>query len=295
MKVFALLMMLVCTASVFADEPQTIDVWPGVAPGEKADAPPEQWGPAKPGAKPSKRVTGVTHPTLTIFRPEKDKDTGVAVIVAPGGGYKALMMDYEGEDVAKWLNTIGVTGVVLKYRVPGHENEPKYLAALQDAQRTVSLVRSKAAEWRIKPDHIGFLGFSAGGHLTAAVSTNFDKPAYPAIDSVDQVSSRPDFSVVVYPGGILDKDTGKLSAEIRVSSATPPAFIVQATDDRVNSENSAYYYLALNRAGVKAELHLYATGGHGFGMKPTTQPVATWPQRLEAWMHSQKVLAEPVQ
>ena len=266
-----------------AEERQTMNVWADKAPGEKASASqPEDWK--------GKRVTNVTTPTLEFFRPQKDTDTGVAVIVCPGGGYQALMMDYEGEDVAKWLNTLGITGIVLKYRVPAEKDQPRYLPALQDAQRTISIVRSKAKEWGIKPDKIGILGFSAGGHLAAAASTNFDKRSYESSDEVDQVSCRPDFAVVIYPGGVVRRDSGELSPEIRVTAQTPPAFIVQAHDDRVNSENSVYYYLALKHAGVPAELHIYATGGHGFGLKPSDKPCSTWPQRCAEWMRSQGIL-----
>ena len=162
------------------------------------------------------------------------------------------MMDYEGEDVAAWLNTLGVTGIVLKYRVPGREGEPQHVPALQDAQRSLSLVRSRAAEWGIDPSRLGMLGFSAGAHLTAAASTNFDKRAYEPIDEIDKQSCRPDFAVVIYPGGVFDKAKGELAPEIRVTKETPPTFIVQANDDRVNSENSVFYYLALKHAGVAA-------------------------------------------
>ena len=264
------------------DAPPALNVWPGKPPGDAGNIGAEQ--------EQKRRVTNVTHPTLTVFRPAKDKDTGIAIVVCPGGGYKALMMDYEGDDVARWLNTIGITGIVLKYRVPAPEGLPPYLPALQDAQRTISLVRSKAAEWGIDPARIGMLGFSAGGHLTAATSTNFDKRAYDPIDAVDQVSCRPDFAVVIYPGGVVEKGTDNLSASIRVSPQTPPAFIVQATDDKVNSDNSVFLYLALKRAGVPVEMHLYASGGHGFGMKPTTRPCGTWPQRCEDWLRDRGIL-----
>ncbi len=268
--------------SVGAHGTMTLDVWPGKAPGETGQVGPEQWS--------GKKVTNVTHPTLQVFRPEKDKDTGVAIVVCPGGGYKSLMMDYEGEDVARWLNTIGVTGIVLKYRVPAPEGMPKYAPALQDAQRSIGLVRSKAKEWGIDAGRVGILGFSAGGHLACAASTNFDKRSYDPIDSADKESCRPDFAVVVYPGGVLEKGTDQLSPEIHVTGQTPPAFIVQAHDDRVNSENSVYYYLALKKAGVPAELHIYSAGGHGFGMKQTDKPVATWADRLAEWMRSRGVL-----
>lgn len=260
---------------------QTLTVWPGKPPGAAQDVQ-EKWD--------KKKVTNVTRPTLEVFRPEKDKDTGVAVIVCPGGGYQALMMDYEGEDVAHWLNTIGVTGIVLKYRVPAPQGAPKWEPALQDAQRSVSIVRSNAKEWGIDPSRIGMLGFSAGGHLAAATSTNFDQRSYDRIDSIDEVSDRPDFAVVIYPGGVVQRGKDTLSPEIRVSPQTPPMFIVQANDDRVNSDNSVFLYLALKRAGVPAEVHIYAAGGHGFGLRPSDKPCSTWPQRCAEWMRSQGIL-----
>ena len=281
-----LTLVLCLSAAAFADEPSTLDVWPANPPGGKIAAE-EQWQ--------GKHVTNVSKPTLEVLRPEKDKDTGVAVLVCPGGGYKSLMMDYEGEDVARWLNTIGITGIVLKYRVPAPEGTPKYEPALQDAQRSLSLVRSKAKEWGLKEDRIGMLGFSAGGHLTAAASTNFDKRSYEAADDIDKVSCRPDFAVVIYPGGVIEKSAdGKtaegLSPEIRVSAETPPTFIAQANDDKVNSENAALLYLALKHAKVPAELHIYAKGGHGYGLRRTALPITTWPQAVEVWLHTIGVL-----
>ena len=285
--VFACTVALLAPASRAAD-PLTLDVWPGgKAPGNAGPAVDEKWD--------GKKVTNVTRPTLTVFRPDKDKDVGAAVIVCPGGGYKSLMMDYEGEDVARWLTTLGVTGIVLKYRLPAPEGTPRWAPALQDAQRSVSLVRSKAAEWGIDPQRIGVLGFSAGGHLSAAVSTNFDKRTYDAVDDVDKSSCRPDFAVLVYPGGVLEKGadgkpTEKLSAEVRVTPQTPPAFIVMADNDPVNPVNAVTYYLALKHAGVPAELHVYSAGGHGFGIKKTDKPAATWPERCAEWMRGQGIL-----
>ncbi|HSI35318.1 MAG: alpha/beta hydrolase [Phycisphaerae bacterium] len=306
---YAILIALILAPTLRADEPLTLNVWPAAAPGETRTVQ-EKWAnPAKPGEKPIKRVTDVTQPTLTVYRPPADKDTGAAVIVAPGGGYKALMMDYEGEDVARWLVTHGVTGIVLKYRLPAPEGTPRHLPALQDAQRSISLVRSRAAEWKIDSQRIGMLGFSAGAHLSAACSTNFDRRAYPAADDIDKVSCRPDFAVLVYPGLIIEKPptpgstlppggappagplSATLSPEIRVTKDAPPAFVVMGHDDRVDSENAVFYYLAMKRAGASAELHVYATGPHGFGIKPSEKPHGTWPDRLTDWMKQQKVVA----
>jgi acetyl esterase/lipase len=186
-----------------------------------------------------------------------------------------------------------VTGIVLKYRVPrrpGDAKDKPPIWPLQDAQRAMSLVRGKAKDWGLDPKRIGMLGFSAGGHLTAATATNFDKRAYDTIDEIDKVSCRPDFAVLIYPGGLTAKDKDELAPEIRVTAESPPAFFAHAGDDKVKADNSALMYLALKRAGVPAELHVYASGGHGFGLRPSAQPCSKWPESCAAWMRSQGFL-----
>ena len=289
--VAAMFCAVVSFASVCAAEAgPTLDVWPGVAPGETGAIPEEKLEVNQPGEKPLKKITNVSKPTLTVFRPAKEKDTGMSVIIAPGGGYRMLMMDYEGEDVATWLNGLGITGIVLKYRIPGREGQSKHLAALQDAQRAVSIVRAKAKEWNLDPTKIGMLGFSAGGHLTGAASTNFEKRLYETKDEIDAVSCRPDFSILIYPGGMLDKEKPGLASEIMVSEKTPPAFLVMSHDDKVNSENCIYYYLALKKANVSAEMHIYAQGGHGYGMRVGEKPHNKWITRCEEWLRVQGIL-----
>lgn len=278
-----------------AEKPLILDVWPGKAPGEKDPIEVEKVLESKPGEKPVKRITNVSHPTLTIFRPARDKETGAAVVIAPGGGYNILAWDLEGEEVAAWLNSIGVTGIVLKYRVPRRPSDAKGeppVRSLMDAQRALSLVRSKAGELGIDPKRIGMLGFSAGGHLTAATTTNFDRRSYEPIDAIDQVSCRPDFSVLVYPAYLVDKDSLQLRPDIRVSKETPPVFFVHASDDRgVSPANSAQMYLALKKAGVPSELHIYSRGGHGFGLRPSENPCSTWPKPCEDWLRAQGFLS----
>jgi acetyl esterase/lipase len=284
-------------AATAADKPQVIDLWPDKAPGDKSDIGEEKVLDNKPGETPVKRVTNVSHPTLSIFRPAKDKDKGAAVVIAPGGGYSILAWDLEGEEVADWLNSVGVTGIVLKYRVPRREGAPKDAAppqAQMDAQRAISLVRSKANEWNIDPKRIGMLGFSAGGHLTAWTCTNFDKRSYEPIDDADKVSCRPDFAVLIYPAYLVKKDSDELAPEIRVTKETPPAFFALAADDKVTAQGSISLYLALRKAGVSAELHDYSTGGHGFGLRPTGKPCSTWPQRCADWMKDQGLLKASV-
>jgi acetyl esterase/lipase len=249
-----------------ADGPPSVvmDLWPGVPPGET--------GP---------------------IAPEKEKDTGASVIICPGGGYYILAFDHEGEQVARWLNGIGVTGVVLKYRVPrrkGTPNDQPPPQALMDAQRAVSLVRSKAAEWGLDPKRVGILGFSAGGHLAAWTSTQFDKRAYEPIDATDQVDPRPDFTILVYPAYLTKPKSDELAAEIKPTAKTPPTFFAHANDDPISPENSARYYLALKRAGVPAELHIFTSGGHGFGMNPIGKPAAHWPDRCAEWMRDRGLL-----
>jgi acetyl esterase/lipase len=277
-----------------ADGPKPIllDVWPGSVPGE-AGAIDEEKATTKGSPPVVVSVTTVSKPTLTVYRPERDKDTGAAVVVCPGGGYNMLAWDHEGEQVARWLNTIGVTGILLKYRVPRRPGQPRDQPppqALMDAQRAVGLVRSKAAEWGVDPKRIGMLGFSAGGHLAAWAATNFEHRSYDPIDDADKVSCRPDFAVMIYPGGVVKRGSDQLAPEIRVTSQTPPSFFAHAGDDKVSPENSVLMYLALKRAGVPAELHVYANGGHGFGMRPSKNPCATWPERCAEWLRSQGVL-----
>jgi acetyl esterase/lipase len=272
-----------------ADGPLTLNVWPKIVPGEKGDIGAEKVLPQKKGTKTVKRVTNVVTPTITVYRPKKDKNTGTAVLICPGGGYHILAWDLEGTEVAAWLNSIGVTGVVLKYRVPRRKDGEKHLPPLQDAQRAMSLVRKHAAEWDIDANRIGILGFSACGHLSAAVATNFDKRHYDPIDVVDSISCRPDFAVLVYPAYLTAKAT-ELAPEIRVGPKTPPTFFVHAGNDRISSENSIAMYLALKKAGVPAELHIYADGGHGFGLRPSENPVSTWPRQCQKWMASRQLL-----
>jgi acetyl esterase/lipase len=218
-------------------------------------------------------------------------NTGAAVVVFPGGSYRILAIDLEGTEVCDWLNSINVTCVLVKYRVPDSGPYPKSSAALQDAQRALGIVRSHAAEWHIDPHRIGVLGFSAGAHLSAALSTHFDKRLYDTVDAADQQSCRPDFAVIVYPGYLaLSEQNFVPDQEIHVTEQTPPSFIVQAEDDPVHVENSTVYFLALKNAKVPAELHLFAQGGHGYGLRRTAKPVTHWPDLVETWLHTLQIL-----
>ena len=273
----------------------TLPLWPNGAPG----APLKITGPEADTAttkdnliagKPLIRLGNVTVPTLTVY-PPTTANTGAAIVVFPGGGYNILAIDLEGTEVCDWLNSAGVTCVLVKYRVPGTGPYPKSDAALQDAQRAVGMVRQHATEWHIDPRRVGVLGFSAGAHLSAAVSTHYDKRLYDPIDAADQLSCRPDFAVIVYPGylALADKDFAP-NADINPTADTPPTFIVQAEDDPVHVENAVVYFMQLKKAKVPAELHIYAEGGHGYGLRRTKLPVTTWPQTAQIWLHTIAVL-----
>jgi acetyl esterase/lipase len=291
---WALVLLLVSASPAgAADKALVLDVWPGKPPGETAQIGEEKILEDKPSKRPVKRLTNVSKPTITVFRPAPDKDTGAAVVICPGGGYHILAWDLEGEEVAAWLNSIGVTGIVLKYRVPRRPNQPKDkppIGPLQDAQRALSLVRSKAEEWKLDPKRIGILGFSAGGHLAAAASTNFDKRAYDPVDQIDETNCRPDFAVLVYPAYLVADKKNELNPDIRVRKECPPTFFAHAGNDGVKAENSVLMYLALKRAGVPAELHVYASGGHGFGLRPSSEPCSTWPGSCAGWLKKQGFL-----
>jgi acetyl esterase/lipase len=285
-----------------AAEPLVLPVWPEAVPADSSTTGPERVrAPSEAPTKNAKWITNVTKPTVTIFRLAKDKNTGTAMIICPGGGYWNLAWDLEGEEVATWLNTAGVTAVVLKYRVPRRPGQPEPLPApgpLLDAQRAVSLIRSRAAEWEIDPKRIGIGGFSAGGHLAVATATHFDRRGYEPIDEIDKVSCRPDFAVAVYPGYLIAQypagvETNKnlLAPYIRIPAETPPIFLVHASDDTVaGAENCVVMYLALKNANVAAELHVYAQGGHGFGVRPSNLSCSTWTDRCLAWLQDQGML-----
>jgi acetyl esterase/lipase len=273
-----------------ADGPTVIDLWPATAPGMITASGPEDDSAVAVGSVLPKQIKNVSHPTLTLFQPEAGKANGVAVIVAPGGGFRDLESDKEGEKGARWLNTIGVTAFVLKYRIPADPNRAQFAVSLPDAQRAVSLVRSRAANWAIRSDRIGMMGFSAGAQLAVAAGTHFTERAYPASDAADSVSCRPDFGMIIYPGGLLSKGTEELSPDFAVTKTTPPMFIVDAETDRVDSENCTSLFVALKRAGVPAELHIYTLGEHGFAFTPNPRPYATWPQRCYDWMIGQGIL-----
>ncbi|MGH9676110.1 MAG: alpha/beta hydrolase [Candidatus Acidiferrum sp.] len=281
-----------------------VAIWPGAVPDAQPVPGPEivttTGKQSLVAGNPWVYVSNVTRPTMTVYSPQ-GKNTGAAVVVFPGGGFEILAMDLEGTEVCDWLTSEGITCVLLKYRVPSLPYDwhckcrPNGLAkstlALEDAQRTVGLVRFHAAEWHIDPHRIGVLGFSAGAHLAAALSTHFDQRLYDPIDDSDKLSCRPDFAVIIYPGYIsIAEQNFAPNPDIKVTDKTPPAFIVQAEDDPVHVENAVTYFMALKNAKVPAELHVYAEGGHGYGLRPNSLPVTGWPHLADIWLHTIHVL-----
>lgn len=271
------------TAMAFGETPTVARLWPDKAPGAVGD---------KEG----------DIPTLTVYLPPSDQATGAAVVICPGGGYGHLAMDHEGHQVAQWLNSFGVAGFILTYRHRG--TGYGHPVPMQDAQRAMRLVRSRAKDRGIDPARIGIMGFSAGGHLASTVGTHFDTGQPGADDPVERMSCRPDFMILVYPvisfvepfthagsrKNLLGPDPDKalaesLSNEKQVTAETPPTFLVHGTDDKgVPVENSVQFYLALRKAGVPVEMHLYVHGPHGFGLGKPGEATATWPAQCEAWL-----------
>ena len=289
---------------VGANEPMIVEVWPETAPDETGNIGQEKVRMSPKSDRkhvevtdPTRLVTNVTKPTLTIYRPAKEKDTGTAVLICPGGGYWDLYWQLEGEEVAAWLNSIGVTGIILKYRVPRRPDEPRGEPArrpLQDAQRAVSLVRSRAGRWDIQPNQIGIVGFSAGGHLAIATATSFEQRTYEPVDDVDKISCRPDFAIGIYSGYLKAKDKDEIAPGLHIPAKTPPIFLAHGGADIISPpEHSVMMYLALRKAGVPAELHIYATAAHDFGVRPIDHPCSTWTQACAAWLRHQGFLESP--
>jgi acetyl esterase/lipase len=284
-----------------ADTPESIQLWPGRPPDEIGEIGPERVRMSPQltlkeveVTEPTRMITAVTNPTLTIYRPAKELNSGTAIVICPGGGYWNLYWQLEGEEVASWLNSNGVTGLLLKYRVPRRPGEPEKEPArrpLQDAQRAVSLARGKAATWGINPQRIGIIGFSAGGHLALATATSFEKRAYEPLDDIDRISCRPDFSIPVYSGYLKLKDKDELAPWLRIPSGTPPVFLVHGGDDIVSPpEHSVVAYLALKRAGIPVELHIYSGTTHDFGVRSNARHYSAWTTACLQWMRSQRML-----
>jgi acetyl esterase/lipase len=288
MKLLLLLTFLSTSVVLHAADSITLKLWPNGAPepaGFKIEA--EKEIPKKNDAD-VKRVTNVSEPTITIFRPEKPN--GTAVIVAPGGGYSILAIEHEGSQVCEYLNSLGVTCALLKYRVPARDKADPSKEPLQDAQRAIGLVRHHAAEWGVKPDRVGILGFSAGGHLTVMATLHANDRTYTSDAALDVDDATPNFSVPVYPAYLVASkdDTFHLRPEIKVTEKSPPMCLVHAGDDKgmTSPSGSALLYLEYKKLNLPAELHIYAKGGHGFGMRKTGLPTADWLVRVGEWIGS---------
>jgi acetyl esterase/lipase len=289
---------------VAADGPLVVDLWPAAAPDEPGTIGPERvrMSPKLERkqvevTEPTRMITGVTRPTITIHSPTNVANTGTAVLIFPGGGYWDLYWELEGEEVAAWLNSLGVTGVIVKYRVPRRpddvQGEPARRPS-QDAQRAMRIVRHRATEFGINPERIGVIGFSAGGHLAIATATSFEKRAYESVDELDQLSSRPDFVIAAYSGYLKAKDSDELAPGLGVPSGTPPVFLVHGSDDIISPpETSVVMYLALKRAGIPAELHVYANTTHDFGVRPSDRPFGEWTEACVRWLRDLGFLPAP--
>lgn len=296
---FLSLALVLCTVMLTAQE--TIDLWPaGAIPNSRPSSLKEEQERTE-----IVRIKNVQQPTIAVYLPSKRNATGQAVVVCPGGGYGILAYDWEGTDVAKWLNAQGIAAVVLKYRLPdARSSVTPHLTPLLDAQRAIRLVRHHAAQWNVRPDRVGIMGFSAGGHLASTAGTRFDTGKAASADPVERYSSRPDFMILVYPVITMSQSFGhkgsavnllganpstqlaeSYSTDLQVSPHTPPTFLVHATDDGgVPVENSLVFYQALVKAKVPAELHVYAYGGHGFGLAVGQGYLQTWTERCLDWL-----------
>jgi acetyl esterase/lipase len=304
MKRAASISLFICLSTLglgtAADQRLTVDIWPGKVPGDVGIADQEvsriHQSPILGG--PTRLITNVTRPTLTIYQPAKDKNTGTAMLICPGGGYHDLYWELEGEEVAAWLNSLGMTGIILKYRCPRRPGDIKGeppLGPLLDAQRAVSLVRRRAAEWEIDPQRIGMVGFSAGGHLALVTATSFEKRMYEPIDAIDKASCRPDFAILCYSGYLKAKDRNEISPSIHIPANTPPIFLAHANDDSEkvggsNAEHSAFMYIALKRANIPVELHIFASGNHDFGVRQNEKLPSSWIHLCVKWLASQGIL-----
>lgn len=285
---------LFASTTLLATEPaqDIVKLWPGGrAPGDTKQLGPEadqnSDGKSKVAGRTIIRLGNVSEPELHFYPAPADKANGTCVIVCPGGGHTILAWDLEGTEVAEWLNSIGVSAAVLKYRVPSRTETPRYTAAVQDAQRALSVVRSKAEAWKIDANKLGILGFSAGGE-TAALATLLPKRLYHNVDATDEIAWKPNFTVLIYPAYLVNKEGTQLLDYVTVDDKTPPMFLVHAANDPVVPESSVLLWLELKRHKIPAELHVFSQGGHGYGLRATDMPVTAWPTACAAWLKTLK-------
>ena len=293
---FRLLFLLVILYSISfvplsADENPEINLWPAGAVPDEPEGIEKRKKPTTIDKVGKMRIAYVDEPSITVYKAPKDRSNGTSVIIFPGGGYNILAWTHEGTEIAEWLNSLGVSAFVLKYRVPRRDPEKPHTLPLQDAQRAIRIVRSRSKEWGIDPGRIGALGFSAGGHLAIMSGTHYGDKTYERIDDADDLSSRPDFLIPIYPAYLGDrKNRDQLSGLVDINKNTPPMFIAITHDDSDRAYYSALLYAALKKSGVVGELHIYSKGGHGYGMRKSKDPVHTWPDRCADWLGSMGLL-----
>lgn len=284
-----LMAVLLMVVAANGAQTETINLWPAEAPGEKGGLG-EERDTTKPtdnmvAGKSVIRLGNVSKPSMTLYRAPKEKSTGATVVIFPGGGYNILAMDLEGTEVAEWLNGLGVNAVVVKYRVPRRAGLEPHAAPLQDAQRAMRLVRQRAGEWGLDASKIGALGFSAGANLAAVLTSTGEDKTYEKVDEADALKARPDFLVLIYPAYLSIKEEGdKINPAVAIKEGHPKTFVTITEDDPVRVEGALTYYAELKKAKVPAELHIYPTGGHGYGLRKSKEVVTTWPDRVADWM-----------
>jgi acetyl esterase/lipase len=280
--------LLLCPALLISAIAGEIRLWPERPPGNEPELPAEKDltkdSESSVGGRRLVRLGNVSNPTIAVYPAPAGKANGAAMLVCPGGGYSILALDLEGTEICERLNEMGITAILLKYRVPKRPGQEKHAAPLQDAQRAMGLIRKHAVEWKIDPKRVGVIGFSAGGHLAAALSNHSSERTYPPMDAIDELDSRPDFSVLIYPAYLAaEKDRSKVSPELTISTNTPQTFITMTQDDPLRVGQALTYAAALDAQKVPFELHIYPTGGHGYGLRKTKETVTTWPDRLQDW------------
>ena len=292
MRILSLSLLLSFISLMPAVGQKPMPLWPGTPPGKpnvpggEQERDTTQPTDTQIAGKRVQRISFVSQPTLTLYPAPTTKNTGATVVVFPGGAYRMLAYDLEGTEVCEWLNSIGVNCALVKYRVPNAGPFPQHTEDLADAQRAVRIVRQHASAWQLNPKRIGVLGFSAGGHLVAVLGAHAADHVYPEVDAADRLSARPDFTLLIYPGYLSVGTSHMLHPEVKPVASTPPSFLLQAEDDPVGVENAWAYFESLNQAKIPAELHLYAAGGHGYGLRPTKLPVTHWTDLAATWLRT---------
>lgn len=272
------------------EDHQEIELWPKGVPDEPEGIE-KRKRPTTTDGVGKTRIAYVDKPTITVYRAPKEESNGAAVVICPGGGYNILAWTHEGTEIAEWLNSIGVSAFVLKYRVPRRDPDFPHTLPLQDVQRAIRIIRSQSRDLKIDPDRLGVLGFSAGGHLTVMSGIHYEEQTYSKVDAADDLSARPNFLIPIYPAYLGDKkDKESLSPLVKITKDTPPTFVAITHDDADRAYYSALLYAALKRSGVVGELHIYSKGGHGYGMRKSNNPVHTWPDRCADWLQSMGLL-----